>query len=83
MWPDSDIGTTYTLSPCVQRYCGGTYSTGGQWEPVVITCATDYVTCAVDELESLQDEALNNTEVCTYRASDNSFTLLKHFHEGG
>ena len=64
LWPETDIGTIYVLDPCIQRRCGGQYSTGGVWEPVILTCPTDYVSCAVNELESLLAEALNNTEVC-------------------
>ena len=51
------------VSPCIKRHCGGTYSTGGQWEPVIITCPTDYIAC---EWENLVKDALNNTEVSVF-----------------
>ena len=63
VWPETDIGSIYTLSPCIHRRCGGTYSTGGQWEAVAMKCNTDYVSCAVSELENLAEEALNSTKV--------------------
>lgn len=63
VWPESEIGTTYSPSACIQRHCGGTYSSGGHWEPVVVTCPTNYV---LDELECLLIDALNNTEVCEF-----------------
>ena len=66
MWPESELGSIYSLSPCIQRRCGGTYSTGGQWEPVVATCTTEYIMCAVSELESILKDALNNTEVSDF-----------------
>ena len=67
MWPESEIGTTYSPYSCIQRRCGGTYSSGGHWEPVVATCSTDYVLCALSELEYLLSDALNSTEVCVTR----------------
>ena len=63
VWRETELGSIYTLSPCIYRRCGGTYSTGGQWEDVILTCNTDYVSCAVSELEDLVEEALNNTKV--------------------
>lgn len=71
VWPESELGSIYSPYPCIQRRCGGTYSTGGQWEPVVATCTTDYISCAVSELESIVKDALNNTEV-----SDFAMTIL-------
>ena len=67
VWLESEIGTVNKSYPCVQRRCGGTYSTGGQWEPVVITCASDYISCAISELEDLLTAAVNNTEVSEHR----------------
>ena len=66
VWPESELGSIYSRYPCIQRRCGGTYSTGGQWEPVVTTCTTDYISCAVSELESIVNDALNNTEVSDF-----------------
>eukprot|EP00731_Ephydatia_muelleri_P016469 Em0009g893a len=63
VWPESDIGTVNASYSCIQRHCGGTYSTGGLWEPVVFTCATDYLSCAIGELEGLLTAAVNSTEV--------------------
>ena len=63
VWPESELGSIYSLSPCIQRRCGGTYSTGGQWEPVVATCNTEYILC---ELKSIVNDALNNTEVSDF-----------------
>ena len=63
VWQETEIGSLYILSPCIHRLCGGTYSTGGQWEAVILTCKTDYVSCAVSELENIVNEALNNTKV--------------------
>ena len=75
VWPESEIGTVNTSYPCVQRRCGGTYSTGGQWEPVVITCATDYVSCAISELEDLLTAAVNNTKVSVCKIHLFAYTL--------
>ena len=65
VWPESEIGTVNASYSCIQRHCGGTYSTGGLWEPVVFTCATDYLSCAIGELEGLLTAAVNSTEVST------------------
>ena len=67
VWPESEIGTVNASYSCIQRHCGGTYSTGGLWEPVVFTCATDYLSCAIGELEGLLTAAVNSTEVSTHK----------------
>ena len=66
VWPESELGSICSRYPCIQRRCGGTYSTGGQWETVEATCSTDYIICAVSELESILIDALNNTEVSDF-----------------
>ena len=63
VWSETEIGTVDTSYSCIQRRCGGTYSTGGQWEPVVFACATDYASCALQEWEDLLTDALINSEV--------------------
>ena len=74
VWLETEIGAMNLLSPCIKRRCGGTYSTGGQWEPVILTCPSDYVSCAVSELENLVEEALNNTQV-TELIENHIFTI--------
>lgn len=65
IWKESEIGTVISSCQCIQRRCGGTYTNGGQWEPVVFTCASDYFICALNTLEGLAKKAINDSEVST------------------
>mgnify|MGYP003430088937 FL=1 len=77
VWSETEIGTVDTSYSCIQRRCGGTYSTGGQWEPVVFACASEYASCALQEWEDLLAGALINTEVsaCKNQLLANTFSF--------